>query len=74
MVVKWSRNNRSANRRVGPFTNERLLSAEELRVRSAANPPAGEGDDEADLIETVRQMVKESGLDAVRRHVENFED
>jgi hypothetical protein len=72
MVAKRSQTNPFTNQRVGPFPNERLLSAGESRARSAAGSPAAE--DEADLIETVRQMVKESGLEAVRRHVENFKD
>ena len=58
---------------VNPFTNQRILTTEEVTARAAARP-AEAVEDEADLIETVRQMVKECGLDAVRRHVENFKD
>ena len=57
---------------VNPITNQRPLSPGEATARAATRPAADE--DEADLLETVRQMVKESGLDAVRRHIESFKD
>jgi hypothetical protein len=57
---------------VNPFTNQRTLSAAEVSTRAATRSAADQ--DEDDLIETVRQMVKESGLDAVRRHIESFKD
>src|SRR5947209_7906634 len=45
---------------VNPFTNQRAPTAEGLTARAAVDPAA---EDEADLIETVRQMIKESGLE-----------
>jgi hypothetical protein len=62
-------------------TNSKRWTVNPFTKQHDPTPPAGrapelaaEAQDEADLLETVRQMVKESGVEAVRRHIENFRD
>ena len=52
-----------------PATRE----AREARQTAEAKAMVAQND-EADLVEILRQMIRESGVEAVRRHLDGFKD